>query len=1005
MKKFFKILMVFALLGGATLSCTKDYSKEIVDLKAQDENLKSTITALQNTVTALDGKIATLENNKADKTALESLKTTIEGEINTLKGRVSATEGDIADLKTLIGTIQTTITGIQGDITDLQGDIADLKIEDQNLWTAIHDLEDAVAVLEGKVEDLAARIQSIVAAAPTAEEVHAFTFGSKNVTNLEMAFEITPASLAKAITAENCEIIITEGLDITREATTPDALKAYKPATVKLNDKGEVVVNANINAKTNAESAYWVALKVKGQDRAGAIEKMSQFVKAVEGEDINAFDHLFWYDLSGATPVKLANPMTGAAKKSLSVSGPALLWKANVPAKATDAVIPVDYTDILSDYALMFDVEGKPWTIAEVAAKLGIEDFALTVEDAEKMVLNEYSYDFFDEGDAEFEIFQFTENGGLDIDFAAEFATDDDLTNREYVGLYANYHIPTIKIGEDKLPNFTVDYNVDIAGNTIHDKATEDQLLCKWDYVHYAAVSQYCHRFENVKWSGKGEMLWLSDYIWGTLYGYPVYDETDHRIQNAIGGVHQTAIDLFTFIVEGVPFENTAKNYYAGDTWTDTNAAGAPYTTYSIDIPFTVAAKHADVETALTAEAFVPNMTVGGTAEINEDICATIFSDLAAWTGNHTEATLADVKAAYIGQQKILTSEESDDVTLVIPATGDAYVAYQPAALEYGKDYTFTFTDETFGVGFEYTLTFSTKACPFSLHFTPIVVENNVLLAGQSEWFNSPNNGYYYTIDDAHFNKYIEVKNIADVPAGEIVTVAISEPTYLDEEGEATTALGAGQLHGTVLGSLAAKDETYGAFADGSVFDWGIDKTHKGFAGHSVKFELTLLAGEVEVESATITLNTEKPVITVTAKDCNVVRTPGENEVINLYEYLTITGLYDGFETELWSWNAVRGWHWVWNETLPSKDTPSYQAKIVLPTDVTTLDAKLNGVDFTLSAANARFEGNNLVLVSDNNPGVIEIDVPVKVTSVLDLNDPEKVGQVATIHVVAPLGE
>ena len=143
---------------------------------------------------------------------------------------------------------------------------------------------------------------------------------------------------------------------------------------------------------------------------------------------------------------------------------------------------------------------------------------------------------------------------------------------------------------------------------------------------------------------------------------------------------------------------------------------------------------------------------------------------------------------------------------------------------------------------------------------------------------------------------------------------------------------------------------------------------------------------------------------------------PGEDSVIDLYQYLDIKGVYDGYEAQLFNYvekpkdekpepvpgpGKKKGW--VWSST---KAAPYYQTEIVIA-PVKDWTATLNGDKFVLTAANIKIEDNIVTLVRDNNPGVIVVNIPVQVKSVLDFNDPkiERVGQTATIKIVAPLGD
>ena len=146
MKKFFKILMVFALLSGAALSCTKDYSKEIADLQSQNKDLQALVATLQNALNSTNATVSQLSATSEKHT----------GEIAQI---IADHASDIAELAATDGVLAAQILELIDADADLEQAIEDLdeKVAGelaQLLVTHNTDIENVKTLFDGKLDAL-----------------------------------------------------------------------------------------------------------------------------------------------------------------------------------------------------------------------------------------------------------------------------------------------------------------------------------------------------------------------------------------------------------------------------------------------------------------------------------------------------------------------------------------------------------------------------------------------------------------------------------------------------------------------------------------------------------------------------------------------------------------------------------------------------------------------------------------------------------------------------------
>lgn len=220
MKKFFKILMVFALLSGAALSCTKDYSKEIADLQSQNKDLQALVATLQNALNSTNATVSQLSATSEKHT------------------------GEIAQI-----------------IADHASDIAELAAKDGVLAAQILELIDADADLEQAIEDLDEKVagelaQLLVTHNTDIENVKTLFDGKLDAleSTLTNALNEKAGELKGLIDGLDGRVTVAEG-EIDDIQTTlgeiDKTLKAYK----ELIDKNKELIDKNITDIAAAQDA------------------------------------------------------------------------------------------------------------------------------------------------------------------------------------------------------------------------------------------------------------------------------------------------------------------------------------------------------------------------------------------------------------------------------------------------------------------------------------------------------------------------------------------------------------------------------------------------------------------------------------------------------------------------------------------------------------------------------------------------------------------------------
>lgn len=366
MKKFFKILMVLALLSGAALSCTKDYSKEIADVQKQNQDLQALVASLQNALNSTNATVGQL-TSASDKSAADILK--IVSDINAQKGDISALIADVKTIEALnevfaqlgvdlseeiedqalliaalqaqakelekgietvegkatanaaaIAKIDETLKGIASTLDLLEvleeGIAANKTAIEANKTaiaankTAIEAAQKDIEAIKEKIDKLSARLTNIVAAPAKDVEIQGVKFADIKRSVVNMNFVVAPASAAEAIAAGNADVklVLTNGKS--REIESKPAVLNYTvtPKKITAGEKGVINVFAvedtifDVTKYGEAEKIY-AALIVSGEDKAGEFERISDPVAVITGETTEITAENFqWFKDGKAVP-------------------------------------------------------------------------------------------------------------------------------------------------------------------------------------------------------------------------------------------------------------------------------------------------------------------------------------------------------------------------------------------------------------------------------------------------------------------------------------------------------------------------------------------------------------------------------------------------------------------------------------------------------------------------------------------------------------------------------
>lgn len=429
MKKFFKILMVLALLSGAALSCTKDYSKEIADVQKQNQDLQALVASLQNALNSTNATVSQL-NSTSDKQAADIAK--IVSDINAQKGDISALMADVETIEALsevfaqlgvdlseeiedqalliaalqaqakeleegietvdgkatanaaaIAKIDETLKGIASTLDLLEEGMTAIEANKTAIAankTAIEAAQKDIEAIKEQIKSLSARLTNIVAAPAKDVELQGVEFGDLKRSVINMNFVVAPASAAEAIEAgfgEGVDVKLALTNGIVRSSDTLNV--TVIPDKVTAGEKGAINVYAVIDTilnVTDANEKIFASLVVSGKDEAGEFERISEPVAVITGDTQTILASSFkWYKGDEAVPTvdsfNLYDEKFDHTVDSVAADGSTLYY---IAADKDWKTLPCTESDILKDYVLKTKIGDTALSIYEVADLFEIDE-------------------------------------------------------------------------------------------------------------------------------------------------------------------------------------------------------------------------------------------------------------------------------------------------------------------------------------------------------------------------------------------------------------------------------------------------------------------------------------------------------------------------------------------------------------------------------------------------------------------------------------------------------
>ncbi len=848
MKKFFKILMVFALLGGAALSCTKDYSKEIQDVQKQSQELKALIDNLQNSLNSTNATVAQLskdlkgltEEHKKDIETLTNRAKEIEGKIAELKGQVDINAKDIEDLQRIVGDINLTLVGLREDIDQNAKDIAknaediatnkgliDANLDQINkLWKQIEDLWAAI-------EKLSARLTNIVAAPAKVTEVQTIEVGDSARTIINMDFVVAPAEAAKAIAAKfgsdpslKLTYTLYNALDRAHQTkAAPEYSATVEPyRVVEGKDKGVISVSAVVGKNVidpNPEKSLYVTLTVAGEDEAGEFDRVSDPVKPIRGEKYNIFEKLQWYNGKVAvkeaegTLVEIAQEAKAESEaadtvfvqgQKLFIVAPDLCWKEDLPATNND---------LIAGYELKWKAaDSQIFTLAEAAALLDIDPALLVAHFTANA--NKKAYAKTDYKPAEWGGLNFTNEATYSDVFTATGDTTSlklgltvalkgtDPEKAEFVGAYTKIASTPIALGKFGKTGCDVTYVQRICKHVTEQKAAE-ALHANFAFnAGFTGASQTDTTFSSVKWISTTSIA-----RHGKAEIYVVKNGVLTNTKNGFAYVKEmTAQSKFVEVelneVKFAAAPQTLQIVWKNEEYK--NQGGVIAEVYTDYIDLTVDAFHAPVtvETALADTMYLKRSEIH--AIKTKLAVKEIFGDDTTWFLNDEKAAdpaqkgaleqwlISHVNAAHPYADSIVPPlaydrDAAKEVYLTVSPDKKIVVNAPKNKLKHfvdGKDYKIYVTDSIDNViKFHYVINFTSKKIGATIETIPGYVKNDSVYVNGSSI--RQNGVWSYKIDDINLTQYYRLANLNERSAKDSLTAVFATPANVTFDSNKTS--------------------------------------------------------------------------------------------------------------------------------------------------------------------------------------------------------------------------
>ena len=257
MKKFLRMVVVFALAAGASLaytSCTKDYDNEIKDLNTEISALQSTVSGLQTAISNLEALASTVSSQGGDISGIKATISQLQSAVDAIKSNYVTEDEAKAIAKNAVAALKEQVEAMQAEM-----------VTQEDLYDILSELSGGVLELMAALEmQIVGSVQSIVKLPTTAvgpwwadyedplieiAQVYNMTDGvGKEVVptsaSILSAFTVQPAGAAEKL-AEDAFVYY-------RIYSPRYGIDAYFPAEIyDYNDDGDIFVKCDFTALYN----------------------------------------------------------------------------------------------------------------------------------------------------------------------------------------------------------------------------------------------------------------------------------------------------------------------------------------------------------------------------------------------------------------------------------------------------------------------------------------------------------------------------------------------------------------------------------------------------------------------------------------------------------------------------------------------------------------------------------------------------------------------------------
>ena len=969
----------------ATLAAVKDIETDLGDIQGKldnfltDADIADFIKASdveKKIDDAIDAFSATLGDTYALKSALQQYAT-----VAALDEKL-----DIADFDT---KVKEAIDAALANGGQISGDIQTA------ITNATKTLQDQIDAILNKIEDLANRIQSLVFVPEyndgCATGVSYTLLGEPVGKNIVKAtFQVSPKEYAANLVAQPENVVANIVSVATRAAGKPEVattengkldIRAVDGLTAE-NGYVEVVLYTEKAAGTYAFSLYVAS--------AEEVEEATENPDAVA--DFDAGTYISSEYVQTATDSKFNGELSDlyslrdSEKKEIDAD--ALNARVEWARLTRDESTLVDF---YAGYELYINLDGDNYyTIAEAAEIIGAE----TVELTPKYAAGEPSY---------------TE-ASITVQEGKEVITDVPSTEiAEYFTIAdaAEHNGKTVEMAG------TADEMSAIAGamvsidNTFYfgEKADDDNTVVK-NTTTYRVINEpivITINAPKTEWTYEWALDHAFEYS-GTLYPNRQgveYTGLDYEVEGDLGSnsladilnsVYMKGATLNGTAMENTPLvqfgydsdkDNVNVTVYTGYAFSDTEENNYAVTyvkenelvDYTVNINYAFGVMPGDITVDL-GEVNIPVFSLGGAVEDLGDAFAKTFTALANGAAWFTDAeTLAksmpeDATAISVVRTSGETETEIEDpewtYLRIAPYknAADAEAAHLRISSSVVKSVDDVFEFETeyetwYGVTYTYTAKATITAPEYTLAFNPAFVspEGNVTLKYHEE------NGVY-VLNEADPKNYFYVTGIpADFAEKLSVKFNVTSPDKLENVpaiADAEVTVPAGTVNAMPI-------------------DWST------FEGRDLTVEAVLLLGESKIEVGSATINiTSDPIVTgfEGAQDATIERESDEVTVIDLWDYLSATG--------------IKGNGNFLAEGVRNANLTLYGASVTFG----ELKATINGEAYEGIGDTISYDAGAGTITVDNDNATLQdilFEVPVELSYYLDDNQPIKSSVKVTI--------